>query len=104
MVSWVFFRAESLDDALYVVTHLIDFGPLHYGTFKLLKLPSFELGLAAVQIMMLCAIDLILRFRLAWPLRWWRIRPVRWALFLALVYNIVFFGVFEKIDFIYFAF
>lgn len=88
---------------MYVVTYLFDFGPLHYGTFKLLKLPSFELLLTAAQVILLFSVDGILRFQPSKPLSWWRIRPVRWALFLALVYNIVFFGVFEKIDFIYFA-
>ena len=104
VVSWVFFRAENLDDALYIVTHLVDFGPLQYGTFKLLKLPSFELLLVGLQMTILLTVDLVLRYSPDWSLRWWHVRPVRWALFLALVYNIVFFGVFEKIDFIYFAF
>ena len=104
LVGWVFFRAQSLDDALYITSHLLDFGPLHYGTFKLLKLPSFELLLAALQILLIFAVDFVLRFQPAGPLRWWQARPVRWTLFLLLVYNVIFFGVFEKVDFIYFAF
>ena len=37
-------------------------------------------------------------------LRIWSVKPMRWALYYACVYSIVFFGVFEHMDFIYFRF
>ena len=102
--AWVFFRAASLADALYIGRHLLDFGPVRYGTFKLLGLPSFEIAQVGVLVALLFAIDAILRFQPPAASRAWNRRPVRWALALSLVYVIVFFGVFEKVEFIYFAF
>jgi alginate O-acetyltransferase complex protein AlgI len=104
LVSWVFFRAESVGDAFYILTHLIDFGRVEYGTFKILNLASFELLLVVFQILVLLAVDAVLRFRAERVMRLWEISQVRWSLALALIYNVVFFGVFEQLEFIYFAF
>jgi alginate O-acetyltransferase complex protein AlgI len=104
LVSWVFFRAASVGDAFYIVNHLFDFGRVQYGTFKILNLASFELLLVTVEIFVLVVVDLVLRFRPARVMRLWEISQVRWSLSLALTYNVVFFGVFEQLEFIYFAF
>ena len=104
LVSWVFFRAESVGDAFYILTHLLDFGRVEYGTFKILNLASFELLLVVFQILVLLAVDAVLRFHPERVMRLWEISQVRWSLALALIYNVVFFGVFEQLEFIYFAF
>ena len=104
LVSWVFFRAESVGDAFYILTHLLDFGRVEYGTFKILNLASFELLLVVFQILVLLVVDAVLRFRPERVMRLWEISEVRWSLALALIYNVVFFGVFEQLEFIYFAF
>jgi hypothetical protein len=49
-------------------------------------------------------VDAVLRFRPERVMRLWEISQVRWSLALALIYNVVFFGVFEQLEFIYFAF
>ncbi len=104
LVSWVFFRAESVGDAIYILTRLLDFGRVEYGTFKILNLASFELLLVVCQILVLFVVDAVLRFRPERVMRLWEISQVRWSLALALIYNVVFFGVFEQLEFIYFAF
>jgi alginate O-acetyltransferase complex protein AlgI len=104
LVSWVFFRAAGVGDAFYILTHLLDFGRVEYGTFKILNLASFELLLAAVEIFFLVVVDAVLRFRPERAMRLWAIPRIRWFLALALIYNVVFFGVFEQLEFIYFAF
>ena len=104
LLSWVFFRAKSLDDALYILQNIPKLGPLSYGTFKILNLPSFELMLAGMQITLLFFVDYILANRPDLSTAIWSSRYLRWLLFLMLVLNITFFGVFDKADFIYFQF
>ena len=104
LVSWVFFRAAGVGDACHILTHLFDFGRVEYGTFKILNLASFELLLVAIEILVLVVVDAVLRFRPERVMRLWEISQVRWSLSLALIYNVVFFGVFEQLEFIYFAF
>jgi alginate O-acetyltransferase complex protein AlgI len=104
LVAWVFFRAASVSDAVYIVTHLLDLGRVEYGTFKILSLASFEIMLVPTQILILLFVDAVLRFRPERVLRLWQVPAIRWSLALALAYNVVFFGVFEKLEFIYFAF
>jgi alginate O-acetyltransferase complex protein AlgI len=104
LVSWVFFRAASVGDAFYILSRFVDFGRVEYGTFKILNLASFELLLVPIEILLLMIVDAVLRFRPECVMRLWELPQVRWSLAMALVYNVVFFGVVEQLEFIYFAF
>ncbi|MEO8166151.1 MAG: hypothetical protein ABI619_12220, partial [Betaproteobacteria bacterium] len=103
-IAWIFFRAESVEEAWYILTHLPQLGPLSYGTFKLLNLPSFEILLLGYQLATLFVVDFCWAQRPAWAMRLWAQRWFRWAAMLYLFYTIALFGVFGKIEFIYFQF
>jgi alginate O-acetyltransferase complex protein AlgI len=104
VLGWVFFRAGSLDAALAVLRGLLHPGPLGYGTFKVLGLPSFELALAAINIVALFVVDYHLYRDSSWLARARLNAPLQICAGVALVYFIVCFGVFDRIEFIYFQF
>ncbi len=104
LIGWVFFRAASIDKAIEILRHIFQFGPLEYGTFKALSLPSFELVLTAVNITALIWVDYLLWSELALIGKISKSGAMQITLGVALVYYIVFFGVFERIEFIYFQF
>jgi alginate O-acetyltransferase complex protein AlgI len=104
--AWVFFRAQSLSDAQYVLTHFY-----RRGSFRLIDVDVFHVGLARSDILIAIAMAAVV-FTVDWMLMKesptartiWSIRPVRWALYYACTYSIIFFGVFERLEFIYFRF
>ena len=104
LVGWVFFRAKSVGDALHVLGSWASPGPLSYGTFKLLDLPSVELAVLCAHLIVLIAVEATLVHR---PETFARLRQ-SWALStaaaVALFYDIALFGVFGSIDFVYFQF
>ena len=104
--AWVFFRAQSLSDAQFVLTHFY-----RRGNFRLADLDVFHVGLArsdlliaTMMIAVTFVVDWLLMKESAAARRIWSVRPVRWTLYYACAYSIVFFGVFEHLEFIYFRF
>jgi hypothetical protein len=104
-VTWIFFRAESLTEAMYIVTHLgrlfpgrAGNGPLHLG------LTLREIGIALSLVAALFAIEfgrppgdlaVSLDARPAW---------VRWSVYYAVIALTIGFGVFTRSQFLYFQF
>ncbi len=104
MVSWVFFRAESLPEAWFVLNHCFtEFQSLEYQVFKSMGIGGYELVVLAFNLMVLFSVDALLvgKFRLPSPWAWSWARVV---LFVLLIYDIVFHGVFRHAEFIYFQF
>lgn len=107
--AWIFFRANNISDAGYILTHM--FQGLHRGLkltggWQLLQmgLDRYELTVAAVAIGFMESIHLVQRHRSIRHM--FAEKPIwfRWAVYYALVFGMVFFGVFEKRQFIYFQF
>jgi D-alanyl-lipoteichoic acid acyltransferase DltB (MBOAT superfamily) len=104
--AWVFFRAQSLTDARYVFTHFY-----RIGNFQLADINQFHVGLPGTDLMT-ASVMIAVTFVVEWLMmnesdrtrRIWSVKPMRWTLYYACAYSIVFFGVFEHIDFIYFRF
>lgn len=104
LVGWVFFRARTFHDAIYVLKSWTHFGSLSYGTFKVLGLSSVEILTLGVNIIILVVVDalIVTRPRLLNALRKsWVISIVGSVM---LFYIIVLFGAFGSNDFIYFQF
>ncbi|MFN0165670.1 MAG: MBOAT family O-acyltransferase [Bryobacteraceae bacterium] len=104
LVSWVFFRANNLSDAFYILSTSLQWGAPA-------DLSRLELGLGRFQMLILgwaIGILLLVDFvqwkqpRLVWRL--WDMPRLRWACYVSCFYSIVFFGVFDKTEFIYFQF
>jgi alginate O-acetyltransferase complex protein AlgI len=102
-VAWAFFRAKTLNDAWFVVTHLLPLGKLDPFV---LKVGGFTRATAPFLTLFLVAMFVV---------EWWIAHPARapklWTspAFRALgynvcIYSIVFFGFFGHRDFIYFQF
>jgi hypothetical protein len=104
LVGWAFFRAASLPNALAVVRSMSDFGGLSYGTFKMFGFASFEIAMLAVSLLILFTIDYLISFRPALLTRLGQIPSMSTALGLALTYYVVLFGIFGRVEFIYFQF
>ncbi len=108
-LGWVFFRAATLDDALYIFSHLNT--PMPEGGFfptdgaRLLGTISFrglliDLGLIGVLVM----VDILQEYWEATAQ--WTNLPflIRWMLYYAMVFGVLIFGVFSEKPFIYFQF
>ncbi len=110
--AWIFFRAQTMADALHIVTHL--FHNLSESTQQLVEAwqrGSLLLGqtrkeflLAIVFIIVLLGVHLI---QARWPLRL-RLAVnnpfIRWSIYSMALLVLFYFGVFQKNTFIYFQF
>jgi alginate O-acetyltransferase complex protein AlgI len=106
--SWIFFRADSLADAWYVVTHLFS----GWGT----GLAGLRANLAAVSFGVPVIAALLVAIGFMEFVHWWQRRgdirhlfagappPVRWLVWYGLVFGILIAGVFANEQFIYFQF
>lgn len=104
--AWVFFRAQSLNDAYYVFTHFYQ-----RGNFRMADLDVFHVGLArsdlliaAATIAIVFVVDWLLMNESSAARKMWSVKPLRWSLYYACVYSIILFGVFGRLEFIYFRF
>lgn len=100
--AWIFFRAKNLDDAIYVVTHLLDgiHGMRSFlltnGDTDLLTLVMVIFCFMLVQILSTCT--RLGRSFAVWP-TW-----CRWSVYYALLFSIVLFNVDSERAFIYMQF
>ncbi len=102
LVAWVFFRANSLTDAYYILTHFYigwDFGAIRTEQFLLRQLPVAFAAIAAL-------------LGIQWLQRKISITAVvsraplliRWSAYSVFVFSIILFGIYRKGQFIYFQF
>jgi D-alanyl-lipoteichoic acid acyltransferase DltB (MBOAT superfamily) len=104
LCAWVFFKASTAAQAFSILRGFFDWHGFTTGQVMGLGLPAFELGLAACSVVALVLVDAALFWQPAFVQRLWAQRPVRWSLYLAGFYSIVFFAVYGRVEFIYFQF
>ncbi|MEI2722456.1 MAG: MBOAT family O-acyltransferase [Verrucomicrobiota bacterium] len=104
LIGWVFFRASSFADAMHVLTHAPVLHAFRVQDLFGLGLPRFEMVVACLMIVTVMVVDWLLVHRPAFVMTCWRKRAFRWACLVGCFYGIVFFGVFDKVQFIYFQF
>jgi len=109
-IAWIFFRAETLSDAWYILTHL------GTGLTQCLRvgyltetLAAMGLGpqgfiVAVLVIALLEGVHLLERRGTLWQRLSEKPLWVRWSVYYAMLLGIVFLGVFGKTAFIYFQF
>jgi len=102
-VAWVFFRARSISDAIYIVTHLFTDLTWH--------IPSTGIGLGWNRFIYLAGMILFMEFvHLIQEHKGMRQfldnKPllIRWTLYITLLLLLLLFGVFKNVPFIYFQF
>lgn len=104
--GWIFFRANSLSDAIYVIKHLFD------GSFKniyeqalILEPDTFQLNVALISIVLMEVVHLV-QEKVGSIREFVSRRPIwiRWSLYYILIIGIIIFGSFGSQEFIYFQF
>ena len=101
--AWIFFRAATLRDAYYIITHL--FNNLTASVRGInLGLDFTEIIISIFFIILMECVQIVEERRgmqnfLSTKPRW-----LRWAFYITLVLLILLFGVFERRQFIYFQF
>ena len=109
--SWIFFRANNVENAMYISTHIFSGLPdlakkvlNHQEVFENLGLTKMGYILSVLLIIFLETVQYIqskhsisqIFIRKPWA--------IRWAVYYALILSILFLGVFENRQFIYFQF
>jgi hypothetical protein len=103
-IAWVFFRAGSISEAGYVLAHLGSFAGFQTENLFRAGLPRFEMAFLPFAVFAVFAGEHLRQSRPAWLETVWN-RPVfRLPVYAAAVYFVVFFGVFARVEFIYFQF
>ncbi len=105
LVAWVFFRANSLSDALLILNNM---SQLEFSLQGLMDI-NVKLGWGELMLVMLfiAGMELVHVLQISGRLASLSLRtpqPLRLAVFYGLLLSIVFFGVFNHTEFIYFQF
>jgi D-alanyl-lipoteichoic acid acyltransferase DltB (MBOAT superfamily) len=104
VLAFVFFRAQSLGEALMILGRLADWHGTQLSTLWTLGLPRFEMMIALLSIAVLFATEWSQERKPAWIDALWSQRWVRWATYVTGFYVVGCFGVFGRVEFIYFQF
>lgn len=100
-IAWIFFRADHVDQAFYIITHLIPTRENIIG-LPLISVPSFILNLLLIGI--LFTSEAIFEKEEKTNIYLFNKPVYRYAFNFALVMMILLFGIFEEQSFIYFQF
>ncbi len=106
--AWIFFRADNIKVAWYIATHIITGLPYlilqHHHIIEYIGISKDELILCFATILLLECVH-ILQSRVN-IVAYFKAKSIyfRWAVYLSLLVAIIFFGVFENRQFIYFQF
>jgi alginate O-acetyltransferase complex protein AlgI len=102
-LAWIVFRANSVGDAVYILTHLAhgwDFRHITTAQFMLRHMPVAVASILALE----CG-QLLWQHKAWVPSRIGRLPlPVRWAVYASFVMLVLMFGIYQKTQFIYFQF
>lgn len=98
--AWIFFRANSVGEALVIIRNMLDFSTSDYNLYRF---PA-DLYVAIASILFLISIEVWMEYptfiQRVYSLR----RPYKWALFSTLILSILILGKWDSIDFLYFQF
>ena len=108
LIGWVFFRANSLNDAIYILSNALDFSSMSINN---VLFGAINLGLKKYDIIIAISSILILEL-VHFKQRKTKMREflsgkpiaLRWSLYIAIFYSILLLGVFNLTEFIYFQF
>lgn len=109
--AWIFFRANSISVAFYIIKN--SFTGLRTNLSNLLRHEDIGLGLGLTHSELLIGIAAVVLMEIIHVIQnkhsvrdWIRSKPsyIRWSIYYAVVLMILFFGVYENRQFIYFQF
>jgi len=103
--AWIFFRAENISDAFYIVSHLLDWSGTPFSTeLRLVGMGNLTFVLLILFIISMETVTLIKEHFNIRNVLFQRPFSVRWAMYSLLVLTILYFGNFASHEFIYFQF
>lgn len=109
--AWIFFRANTVDSAFYIIQHIFTGLPdvfqriaKHQPVYQYLGLSPSFLTVAICSIVLLETVHYLKRKRNFTEIFLKKPIYIRWAVYYVVVLTIIFFGVFENRQFIYFQF
>lgn len=109
--AWIFFRANGLQDALYVITHLFEPASSIWGGAPFTGLSTVKMFYTFSQwlalIGALAVLFMVEKAQSHVSINNWLVlqaRPIRWAIYYGIVLYITVLGAFEHVQFIYFQF
>lgn len=103
LVAWIFFRANSLADAIYIVRHLA-VGLEFSSAYGLNIGGPYEMAVIVLALATLLIVDAYEALGHPGEQLIRRSTPLRWSLYYALLFSILIFGKFGVTEFIYFQF
>jgi hypothetical protein len=99
--AWIFFKANNLSDALYIVSHFFT-GWKGFGLFSGPLQPKFVIGAASIGILLSVHLLQGESGFVQWLSK--KRAGLRWAVYYSMIVAILLFGHFESREFIYFQF
>ncbi len=107
--SWIFFRANSVFDAFYIISHLFSgwnniLSSAGLETILSLGLDSYEFVIAVLSIIFMESVHLIQRHYSVRKMLSNKPIYLRWSIYYAMIFGIILFGKFNEQQFIYFQF
>ena len=102
-VAWVFFRANSVSSAFYVLRHIVPHGAFRNTVILAANLPRANTPFLVFFVVMMFVVEWFISHPSRNP-RIWNSLATRYAAYYAVAFSIIFFGVFGHTDFIYFQF
>jgi alginate O-acetyltransferase complex protein AlgI len=103
-LAWTFFRVSDVRDGFFIIAHMFDWHGFAFHDLLALGLPRFEVALTFVVIASVAIVEWFMNFKPRSVMQLWSLRSFRWSCCYANVFAIIFFGVFNQIEFIYFQF
>lgn len=108
VMAWIFFRADTINEAIYVIKHSLS-GVLHPGTYllkgyayiKFWKFTTVDMFVLSLAVFLLFYVEQKSNIQ-----EWLQQKPVwfRWNIYFWMTVCIILFGVFDSRQFIYFQF
>ena len=102
-LAWIPFRAKDVQSAAYIASHLLPWRHFNSATLAVGGIPRANTPFLLFFIVVMFVVEWWVMHPHRAPRLWFSV-PVRWCLFQACAYSVVFFGVFGHVDFIYFQF
>lgn len=98
--AWIFFRANSLNEAFIIIQNMFQLSP---AGINLYYYPA-DLFIAFISILLLIGVEIVLENQKSPVLVHTIKRPLKWAIVMSILFGIVVLGKWDSVDFLYFQF
>ena len=103
-IAWVFFRAQTFSDAINILVMMSDWSRFNLSDLNRLGLPTFEMMLCFLMPALMFVTDYCICYKPRVIMKFWKYDSFRSFSYVTCLYLILLFGVFGRVDFIYFQF